>query len=86
MREKEIAERARSGVIKEEHIDWSTQIGLSPFTFDIMKMGHNIKMYKLGRNKVDDEVSGLVKQAEDKNAREKAEEAQREALKQQKQD
>ena len=74
-----MAERARSGVIKEEHIDWSTENKLAEFTFDIMKMGQNIKMYQLGKNKVDDEVNNLVKKAEESNAREKAAEALRES-------
>ena len=38
LREIEIEELARTGVVKEEHIDWSTENNLSEFTFDVMKM------------------------------------------------
>lgn len=45
VREMENEELARTGVIKEEHIDWSNENNLSPFTFDVMKMGEYLKIY-----------------------------------------
>ena len=64
MREIEIEELARTGVVKEEHIDWSTENNLSEFTFDVMKMGNYMKMYKMAHNNVHVVVAGLIEAAE----------------------
>jgi len=63
VREIENEERARTGVVKEEHIDWSTENNLSEFSFNVMKMGQFMKVFKIARNKVDHEVCGLKEKA-----------------------
>mmetsp|Transcript_4481 Transcript_4481/g.5968 ORF Transcript_4481/g.5968 Transcript_4481/m.5968 type:complete len:211 (+) Transcript_4481:337-969(+) len=56
---REVEDRTKTGSVQEQ-IDWSSENTLSPFTFDIMKMGKVTRMFNIGREMTDDKVNSIV--------------------------
>ena len=48
-----------------DHIDWSTENNLHPFTFDIKKMGTCTRMYKESMKMLEEKINEELKEPDD---------------------